>query len=138
MTKFTAALVVMAASACSAPTTSEVLATLPPMQTDPTGRFVGWLEIPYATQADVAPELQTLALTAPKSQLDVIVRRAAAQRAGEPLPPGLPVVVFFHGGSFSAGHKTDLLFQKVPLFCSNGFLLASANYRLSPAAKHPA
>jgi acetyl esterase/lipase len=126
----------VALASCAAP--PDPVASLPPMQSDPTGRFVGWLDVPYATQPDVEPELQTLALTATKSQLDLIRRRDEARRAGEPLPAGLPVIVFFHGGSFSAGHKTDLLFQKVPLFCGAGFLLASANYRLSPAAKHPA
>lgn len=50
-----------------------------------------------------------------------------------------PVVVYFHGGAWSAGDKSgaSVATVKAPFMASNGFLFVSANYRLSPAVRHP-
>jgi arylformamidase len=50
---------------------------------------------------------------------------------------GAPIVVFFHRGEWSKYDKSGVSYK--PKFCNeNGIIFASANYRLSPAATHPA
>ena len=51
-----------------------------------------------------------------------------------------PIVAFIHGGGWTSGDKSDNGHGKglAPVFVENGFVFASINYRLSPAAKHPA
>jgi arylformamidase len=47
-----------------------------------------------------------------------------------------PIVVFFHRGEWSKGDKSEAAYK--PKFLNdNGVIYVSANYRLSPAAKHP-
>jgi arylformamidase len=47
-----------------------------------------------------------------------------------------PIVVFFHRGEWSKGDKSEAAYK--PKFLNeNGVVFVSANYRLSPAVKHP-
>ena len=52
----------------------------------------------------------------------------------------LPVILFVHGGGWRVSDKKDPI-QLHQNFCNklaeNGFVVASANYRLSPSVKHP-
>jgi acetyl esterase/lipase len=50
---------------------------------------------------------------------------------------GRPVVVYIHGGEWTKGDKSEVSY-KPKFFTENGIVFASMNYRLSPAAKHPA
>lgn len=48
-----------------------------------------------------------------------------------------PIVIFFHRGEWSKGDKGEAAYK--PKFLNdNGVIFVSANYRLSPAVKHPA
>ena len=48
-----------------------------------------------------------------------------------------PIVVFFHRGEWSKGDKSEAAYK--PKFLNeHGIVFVSANYRLSPAVKHPA
>jgi arylformamidase len=48
-----------------------------------------------------------------------------------------PIVVFFHRGEWTKGDKSEAAYK--PKFLNeNGVVFVSANYRLSPAVKHPA
>jgi arylformamidase len=48
-----------------------------------------------------------------------------------------PIVVFFHRGEWCKGDKSEVSYK--PKFLNeNGVVFVSANYRLSPAVKHPA
>jgi len=48
-----------------------------------------------------------------------------------------PILVFFHRGEWSKGDKSEAAYK--PKFLNeNGIVFVSANYRLSPAVKHPA
>lgn len=63
-----------------------------------------------------------------KQRLDVYAPRRAK---------GAPVLIFVHGGEWTKGDKAAVSFK--PKFLNeNGIVFASINYRLSPAAKHPA
>ncbi|HZZ77974.1 MAG TPA: alpha/beta hydrolase [Gemmataceae bacterium] len=48
-----------------------------------------------------------------------------------------PVLIFIHGGEWTKGDKADVSF-KPKFFNENGIVFVSINYRLSPAAMHPA
>ncbi len=61
-------------------------------------------------------------------RLDIYAPKRAAQA---------PVVVFVHGGEWTRGDKSAVSF-KPRLFNERGMLFVSVNYRLSPAATHPA
>ena len=61
-------------------------------------------------------------------RLDVYAPRGASHA---------PVVVFVHGGEWTRGDKAAVSF-KPKFFNQNGILLISVNYRLAPAATHPA
>ena len=50
---------------------------------------------------------------------------------------GAAVLIFIHGGEWTKGDKADVSF-KPKFFNENGVVFVSANYRLSPAAMHPA
>ncbi len=80
-------------------------------------RVVG--DVPYAQRADADPALTRLDLYAPEG----------AQ--------GLPVVVFVHGGGWRIGDKRAAA-RLGGAFARQGFVVASVNYRLSPAVRHPA
>ena len=48
-----------------------------------------------------------------------------------------PAVVYVHGGEWTKGDKAEVSF-KPKFFTENGVVFVSTNYRLFPAAKHPA
>jgi arylformamidase len=74
------------------------------------------LNVPYAGTSD---PLQTLDIYSPPDAKDA------------------PVIVYVHRGEWSKGDKSEVSFK--PKFLNeNGMVLVSANYRLSPAAQHPA
>lgn len=49
-----------------------------------------------------------------------------------------PVVVWVHGGGFAIGAKENGMADKVRWAQANGWAIASVDYRLSPAVRHPA
>ena len=50
----------------------------------------------------------------------------------------LPVVIFFHGGSWSIGDKSNKsIINKRNFFVNNGMVFISANYRLAPKYQFP-
>ena len=71
---------------------------------------------------------------------DVAYGKDAKQRLDVYAPRGVkdaPIVVFFHRGEWSKGDKSEAAYK--PKFLNdNGVVFISANYRLSPAVKHPA
>ena len=71
---------------------------------------------------------------------DVAYGSDAKQRLDVYSPRGItgaPVVVFFHRGEWSKYDKSGVSYK--PKFLNeNGIVFVSANYRLSPAATHPA
>ncbi len=74
------------------------------------------LNVPYAGTTD---PLQTLDIYSPQGVKDA------------------PVVVYVHRGEWSKGDKSEVTFK--PKFLNeHGIVLVSVNYRLSPAAQHPA
>jgi len=50
-----------------------------------------------------------------------------------------PVFILIHGGGWSAGDKSNSRFidPKTSRFVEGGYVVASINYRLAPAVKHP-
>ena len=48
-----------------------------------------------------------------------------------------PVIIFIHGGGWTEGDKARAK-EKAAWFTSKGYIWIAANYRLSPAVKHPA
>ncbi|MET0984763.1 MAG: alpha/beta hydrolase [Steroidobacteraceae bacterium] len=64
----------------------------------------------------------------PRQQLDVYAPEAARQ---------LPIVVFWHGGSWATGDKADYRFVGNAL-AKRGVVAVLPNYRLYPAVKFPA
>ncbi len=77
---------------------------------------------------------------------DAVVRKGIAYGADEKQrldvyspkgATGLPVVIYVHGGEWTKGDKADVSY-KPKFFTENGLVFVSINYRLSPAAKHPA
>ncbi|SEC92794.1 Acetyl esterase/lipase [Pseudomonas saponiphila] len=65
----------------------------------------------------------------PRQKLDVYQPRQAA--------PGAPVVVFFHGGSWNSGSRSDYDFVGEAL-ASRGMVAVLADYRLYPQVRYPA
>jgi acetyl esterase/lipase len=76
-------------------------------------------DIPYVADAD------------PLQKLDLHLPEAAKTLQ--------PVVVAIHGGGWAIGDKKNHSFvqPKTDWFNDHGFIVASVNYRLSPAVKHP-
>ena len=72
--------------------------------------------VPYARIPAVAPERLCLDIYAPTGAR------------------GLPVLVYLHGGGWSAGDKTGIG-PKAGYFATHGFVVISMNYRFSPPAK---
>lgn len=67
--------------------------------------------------------------TDPRQQLDIYVPRG--------LKASAPVLLFFYGGSWQTGNRTDYLaFGQA--FASAGIVTVVADYRLYPAVKYPA
>ncbi len=54
--------------------------------------------------------------------------------------PSRPLMALIHGGGWSFGDKANIPHgrDKAAAFTQRGFVCASLNYRVSPAAKHPA
>ena len=78
-------------------------------------------DVAYSTGPGADPKLQSLDLYLPEGKTN------------------FPVVFFIHGGGWRAGDKAGEGFQNfVTTFAKAGIGVASANYRLSPAVKHPA
>ena len=48
-----------------------------------------------------------------------------------------PLVIYFHGGSFSAGDKEKISGDLITLLLSKGISVMSANYRLTPEVTYP-
>jgi len=71
----------------------------------------------YRSLPGVAPELLSLDITLP--------RRDAGC-------PAAPVVVYFHGGGYALGDKSQQVADKAALFTAAGWAFVSVNYRLSP------
>lgn len=68
----------------------------------------------------------------PRQRLDVYV-------PARPAPAGAraaPVIVFFYGGGWTSGARTDYLFAG-EAFASRGFVAVVADYRLYPEVKFP-
>src|SRR5262245_54874399 len=74
------------------------------------------------------------------SRLDVAYGKDKLQRLDVYSPKGAkgaPVVVFVHGGEWTKGDKVAVSYK--PKFLNeNGVVFVSVNYRLAPAATHPA
>jgi len=64
----------------------------------------------------------------PQQRLDVYAPKGAKQA---------PIVLFVHGGEWTRHDKSEVSF-KPKFFNEHGILFVSTNYRLSPAATHPA
>ena len=103
------------------------------------------LDVPYAKIEGVAPKLLSLDIYA--SSQSVAVASPSAPRAGEEgeKPAGKaqgkgqrngPVMVYVHGGAWSAGDKAGVG-CKPAFFVGKGWVFISVNYRLFPAGKHP-
>lgn len=56
---------------------------------------------------------------------------------GAPPPSGFPVVVFFYGGTWSSGERSDYRFVGEAL-AARGMLTVIADYRLYPKVRYPA
>jgi acetyl esterase/lipase len=50
----------------------------------------------------------------------------------------LPTLLYFHGGGFALGDKSDMAVERLVPLVARGFAVASANYRLVPSATWPA
>ncbi len=48
-----------------------------------------------------------------------------------------PVMVWVHGGGWRGGDKANNTFAKMVMLASEGWMMVSVNYRLSPAVTHP-
>ncbi len=81
-------------------------------------------DIRYVERAGADPRLTSLDLHLPENK---------------PAEPA-PVMVLIHGGGWSAGDKGNrgLVAPKTGWLLARGFVVASVNYRLSPAVTHPA
>ena len=64
-------------------------------------------------------------------QLDLYIPRTVSARP-------LPIVLYVHGGSFTAGDKSNLNPVFLDALASAGYAVASVNYRLAPASHFPA
>jgi acetyl esterase/lipase len=85
--------------------------------------IVAKINVRYATPPGSDPRL---------TSLDVFHARHATARQ--------PVVIFVHGGGFSAGDKSHsgLIGNKARFFPAHGIVFVSVNYRLAPEVVHPA
>ena len=50
----------------------------------------------------------------------------------------LPTLLYFHGGGWALGDKSDMAVERLIPLVARGFAVASANYRLVPSATWPA
>ncbi len=81
-------------------------------------------DIPYALRPGIDPKLTLLDIHLPEMK-----SKAPA-----------PVMLLIHGGGWSIGDKAHRTFiePKASWLTQQGFIVASINYRLSPAVTHPA
>ena len=63
-----------------------------------------------------------------KQSLDIYAHDASTPK---------PVMIYIHGGGWSGGDKTPGAEDKAKLLATQGVMLVSVNYRLSPAVTHP-
>jgi acetyl esterase/lipase len=80
---------------------------------------------PFVLDADVSYDLGSPPADPDANRLDIYTPRAIERAPA-------PVVVYVHGGSWRTGDKGNKIANKARLFSSNGMLLVSVNYRLSP------
>jgi acetyl esterase/lipase len=97
------ALVLALLSACSATTVLDHLISH--------DTYIGTAGVPYGPD--------------PRHRLDIY------KPLGNPVPAGVPVVLFFYGGNWSRGERADYRFVGEAL-ASNGIIVLVADYRLSP------
>jgi acetyl esterase/lipase len=69
----------------------------------------------------------------PRARLDLYVPKSAAREAAA----GLPVIVFWYGGSWTNGKRADYRFVGAAL-AQRGFVVAIPDYRLHPDVDFPA
>jgi len=82
----------------------------------PTAQMKSTLNVSYAQPQGTGPNLTSLDVYAPQGTT------------------GCPVMVFVHGGAWSAGDKAGAAGVKPAFFTSVGWVFVSINYRLLPAA----
>ena len=98
--------------------------------------------------ASACSPLKTFDALVPKDGGVAVVARDAAFGAdprqrldlyapGKPHPGGLPIIVFFYGGSWNSGTKDGYAFVGRAL-AARGFLVAIPDYRLVPQVRYPA
>src|SRR5262245_21943161 len=105
---------------------------------DPSDTIVGWPDLRYAADPNAPAKLQSLDLLTPKSVLETLRARAAGAKPEEAPLGQRPLIVFIHGGTWSAGDKRGGLDLKAGPILASGFVFATINYRLAPMDKHPA
>lgn len=94
------------------------VAILPKTTPVPSASYIAHKDIAYIERPDCDVSL---------TSLDVYVPLQASSA---------PILIFVHGGAWVAGDKGDQ--EQRAIWCaSNGFILVSVNYRLSPAYTHP-
>jgi len=105
---------------------------------DPSDTIVGWPDLRYANDPNAPPTQQCLDLLTPKSVLETLRARADGASPEEAPLGQRPLIVFIHGGTWSAGDKRGGLDLKAGPILASGFLFTTINYRLAPDFKHPA
>lgn len=96
----------------------------------PPGTGPGLVPLPGLPPAEwgAVPPAEVAYGSDPLQRLDVYPARGSGPA---------PMLLFVHGGGWSAGDKAELSWLGVKL-AEQGVLVAVANYRLSPAVQHPA
>lgn len=91
-----------------------------------------WLPLTARTVNDI-PYVRREGVPVKQTSLDLYLPDAPTKKA-------LPVFILIHGGGWSIGDKDNRTFiqPKANWLLSQGFVVASINYRLSPAVSHPA
>lgn len=103
---------------------------------------VGLLPILCSTAACSGPDLVNAFVPSDgyRVERDIAYGEAARQRLDLYIPEGVsspvPTVVFFYGGNWQSGSKTDYLFAG-EAFASHGFLTVIPDYRLYPEVRFP-
>jgi len=81
-------------------------------------------------QAVVQADLEYASVAGTSLRLDLYTP------AGASAP--LPTLLYLHGGAWALGDKSDMAVERLMPLVAHGFAVASANYRLVPAATYPA
>ena len=90
--------------------------------------------------ADPQPSLEAVLGKDTVAKKDIAYGKDDKQKLDVYSPKGakeLPVVVYVHGGEWTKGDKSEVSY-KPRFFNENGIVFVSVNYRLAPAAQHPA